>query len=106
MSNDDATSQRAAQLDTATLSDALDRHGLDGQCYRIKPRSTDFRMTGRAWTLLYGPPARPPGTVGDYIDDVAARQRDRAGQRRARQRHRLGRHPHRDRARARASPAR
>jgi regulator of RNase E activity RraA len=27
-------------------------------------------MAGRAWTLLYGPAANPPGTVGDYIDDV------------------------------------
>jgi regulator of RNase E activity RraA len=27
-------------------------------------------MTGRAWTLKYGPAASPPGTVGDYIDDV------------------------------------
>ena len=63
--------QRASRLDTATLSDALDRHGLNGQCYKIKPRSSDFRMTGRAWTLLYGPVGSVPGTVGDYIDDVA-----------------------------------
>ena len=62
---------RAARLDTATLSDALDKHGLNGQCYRIQPRSTDSRMTGRAWTLLYGPAGVPAGTVGDYIDDVA-----------------------------------
>lgn len=61
---------RAAKLDTATLSDALDRHGLVGQCYRIKPRSSDFRMAGRAWTLLYGPAGNPPGTVGDYIDEI------------------------------------
>jgi 4-hydroxy-4-methyl-2-oxoglutarate aldolase len=67
----DRNTERASVLDTATLSDALDRHGLNGQCYRIKPRSTDFRMTGRAWTLLYGPAGSPPGTVGDYIDDVA-----------------------------------
>jgi len=62
---------RAGVLDTATLSDALDKHGINGQCYRIKPRSTDTRMTGRAWTLLYGPAGVPAGTVGDYIDDVA-----------------------------------
>ncbi|KQP36228.1 RraA family protein [Pseudorhodoferax sp. Leaf274] len=62
---------RAALLDTATLSDALDKHGLNGQCHRIAPRSTDSRMTGRAWTLLYGPAGTPAGTVGDYIDDVA-----------------------------------
>ena len=67
----DTNVARASRLDTATLSDALDRHGLTGQCYKIKPRSSDFRMTGRAWTLLYGPAGSVPGTVGDYIDDVA-----------------------------------
>ena len=61
---------RASQLDTATLSDALDKLGINGQCYRIKPRGTAFRMAGRAWTLLYGPAGNPAGTVGDYIDDV------------------------------------
>jgi 4-hydroxy-4-methyl-2-oxoglutarate aldolase len=66
----DTNVERASRLDTATLSDALDRHGLNGQCYRIKPRSSAFRLTGRAWTLKYGPAGTPPGTVGDYIDDV------------------------------------
>ena len=66
----DINVERAAKLDTATLSDALDKLGIAGQCYRIKPRSGSFRMAGRAWTLLYGPAANPPGTVGDYIDDV------------------------------------
>lgn len=64
---------RAAKLDTATLSDALDKLGIAGQCYKIKPRDNSFRMAGRAWTLLYGPAANPPGTVGDYIDDVPPR---------------------------------
>ncbi len=68
----DINVERAARLDTATLSDALDRHGIVGQCYQIKPRSYGFRMTGRAWTLLYGVAGSPPGTVGDYIDDVKA----------------------------------
>jgi len=67
----DQNVERASRLDTATLSDALDRLGLNGQCYKIKPRSSDFRMAGRAWTLLYGPAGSPAGTVGDYIDDVA-----------------------------------
>jgi 4-hydroxy-4-methyl-2-oxoglutarate aldolase len=66
----DRNVERAAKLDTATLSDALDKLGIVGQCYRIKPRSGVFRMAGRAYTLLYGPAANPPGTVGDYIDDV------------------------------------
>jgi 4-hydroxy-4-methyl-2-oxoglutarate aldolase len=63
--------QRAAALDTATLSDALDRLAIVGQCRGIQPCSPDFQMTGRAFTLLYGAAAVPAGTVGDYIDDVA-----------------------------------
>lgn len=66
----DANAARAAALDTATLSDALDRLGIVGQCHGIKPRDPAFRMVGRAFTLLYGPAAKPAGTVGDYIDDV------------------------------------
>ena len=66
----DLNVQRAAKLDCATLSDALDKLGIAGQCYRIKPRAGSFRMAGRAWTLLYGPASKPAGTVGDYIDDV------------------------------------
>ncbi|MGF6785960.1 RraA family protein [Paraburkholderia sp. 35.1] len=61
---------RAAKVETATLSDALDRLGLNGQCYKIKPRDSSFRMAGRAFTILYGPAASPAGTVGDFIDDV------------------------------------
>ncbi|MGF6878500.1 RraA family protein [Paraburkholderia sp. MM5477-R1] len=61
---------RAAKLETATLSDALDRLGLNGQCHKIKPRDSSFRMAGRAFTILYGPAASPAGTVGDFIDDV------------------------------------
>jgi 4-hydroxy-4-methyl-2-oxoglutarate aldolase len=68
--DDNRNVERAGKLDTATLSDALDKLGINGQCYRIKARSTDFRLAGRAWTLKYGPAANPPGTVGDYIDDV------------------------------------
>jgi 4-hydroxy-4-methyl-2-oxoglutarate aldolase len=67
---DDANVLRAAALDTATLSDALDRLRIAGQCAKIKPRAAAFRLAGRAFTLLYGPAASPPGTVGDYIDDV------------------------------------
>jgi len=66
----DAGVARAERLDTATLSDALDRLGIAGQCQRIQPRDGRFRMTGRAFTILYGPASNPPGTVGDYIDDV------------------------------------
>jgi len=61
---------RASKLDTTALSDALDRLGIAGQCLNIKPLDPKFRLTGRAFTILYGPAGTPPGTVGDYIDDV------------------------------------
>lgn len=70
MTNDHDPIARAARLDTATISDALDRMGIAGQCLGIKPRDHRFRLCGRAFTILYGPAASPPGTVGDYIDDV------------------------------------
>lgn len=66
----DKNVERASKLDTATVSDALDRFGLNGQCYKVKPRDHTFRMTGRAYTLLYMVAGDPPGTVGDYVDDV------------------------------------
>src|SRR5262244_3805524 len=61
---------RASKLDTTSLSDAMDRLGIAGQCLGIKPLDPEFRLTGRAFTILYGPAGQPPGTVGDYIDDV------------------------------------
>jgi 4-hydroxy-4-methyl-2-oxoglutarate aldolase len=66
--NDDNIA-RAAQIDTATLSDALDKLGIAGQCLGIKPLTHSFRMCGRSFTLWYAP-AGPGGTVGDFIDDV------------------------------------
>jgi regulator of RNase E activity RraA len=66
----DSHLDRASRLDTTSISDALDRLGIAGQCLNIKPLDPGFRMTGRAYTILYGPAGQPPGTVGDYIDDV------------------------------------
>ena len=66
----DANLDRASRLDTTSISDALDRLGIAGQCLNIKPLDHRFRMSGRAYTILYGPAGSPPGTVGDYIDDV------------------------------------
>src|SRR6266576_7099520 len=70
MPEQDKNVQRASKLDTTSLSDALDRLGIAGQCLNIKPLDPRFRLTGRAFTILYGPAGSPPGTVGDYIDDV------------------------------------
>jgi 4-hydroxy-4-methyl-2-oxoglutarate aldolase len=70
MHEQDHNLQRASKLDTTALSDAMDRLGIAGQCLGIKPLDPKFRLTGRAYTILYGPAGKPPGTVGDYIDDV------------------------------------
>jgi regulator of RNase E activity RraA len=68
---EDRNLTRIQALDTATLSDALDRHGIAGQCLGIHPVDPRFRLAGRAYTLRYGPfDPLHPGTVGDYIDDV------------------------------------
>lgn len=66
----DSAVLRASKLDTTSLSDALDRLGIAGQCLNIKPLDPTFQLTGRAYTILYGPAGNPPGTVGDYIDEV------------------------------------
>ncbi|HWW64705.1 MAG TPA: RraA family protein [Sphingomonadaceae bacterium] len=68
--SEDVNAARARRLETATLSDALDRLGIIGQCKGLQPRDPGFRLVGRARTILYGPPGVPVGTVGDYIDDV------------------------------------
>lgn len=70
MPSSDPQVERASKLDTSTISDALDRLGIAGQCLNIKPRDPRFRMAGRAFTMQYGPVGKPAGTVGDYIDDV------------------------------------
>ena len=70
--SEDKNVQRAAKLDTTAISDAMDRLGIAGQCLGIKPLDPRFRLTGRAFTILYGPAGTPPGTVGDYIEDVPA----------------------------------
>ncbi len=69
----DKNVERASRLDTATISDALDKLRIAGQCLGIKPRNHDFRLSGRAYTILYGPlDAEKPGTVGDFIDKLEA----------------------------------
>lgn len=71
MKSDDHNIERASRLDTATLSDALDKLAIAGQCLGIKPLVPGVELSGRAFTLQYAP-AGPGGTVGDFIDDVPA----------------------------------
>jgi len=60
-------------LDTASVSDALDKIGVHGQAMGIMPlRDYSEVIIGPAFTVKYVPAATPAGTVGDYIDDVKA----------------------------------
>lgn len=59
------------KIDTSTISDALDKLGLVGQCLGIKSLNPHWKIAGRAFTVKYGPVDIQKGTVGDYIDDVA-----------------------------------
>ncbi|WP_233837687.1 RraA family protein [Paraburkholderia sp. ZP32-5] len=61
---------KLAMMDTPTISDALDKLGIAGQCVGIKPLDPKFRIAGPAFTIRYVPCGTRGGTVGDYIDDL------------------------------------
>lgn len=62
-------------IETASISDALDRLRLPGSALGITPLvAHGQRMVGRAFTVRYLPVGAVKGTVGDYIDDVAPGQ--------------------------------
>lgn len=59
-------------LDTPGVSDAMDKLGLHGQALGIMPLADYAQaVVGPAFTVKYVPASDPPGTVGDFIDDVA-----------------------------------
>ncbi|WP_421535371.1 RraA family protein [Pseudomonas marginalis] len=60
-----------AGLDTPGVSDAMDKLGISGQCLGIAPLD-NYRGTvvGPAFTVQYVPASMPPGSVGDFIEDV------------------------------------
>lgn len=58
------------RMDTTTVSDALDKMGIAGQCQGLKPLDPLFRIAGPAFTIRYVPCGTRGGTVGDYIDDL------------------------------------
>jgi len=61
-----------AQADTPGVSDALDKLGINGQAFNIMPLDNYKKTTvGIAFTVRYVPASDPPGSVGDFIDDVA-----------------------------------
>jgi regulator of RNase E activity RraA len=57
-------------MSTANISDALDRLRMPGSAFGIAPLQNGQKLIGRAYTIQYVPAGTPPGTVGDYIDDV------------------------------------
>jgi regulator of RNase E activity RraA len=59
------------KLPTASISDALDRIGIEGALHGIAPLSNSFRAAGPAFTVQYAPVGDAGGgTVGDFLDDV------------------------------------
>lgn len=59
-------------LDTPGVSDALDKLGLPGQCLGVAPLGNYSQViVGPAFTVQYVTASVPPGTVGDFIEDVA-----------------------------------
>lgn len=60
-------------LDAPGISDALDKLGIPGQCFDIAPLSNyDRVIIGPAFTVKYESATTPAGSVGDFLDDVAA----------------------------------
>lgn len=61
-----------ADSDTPGVSDALDKLGIPGQAFNIMPLVNYKKTTvGPAFTVRYVPASSPPGSVGDFIDEVA-----------------------------------
>ncbi|PHH91868.1 hypothetical protein CDD83_9962 [Cordyceps sp. RAO-2017] len=60
-----------ADVDTAAVSDALDKLGMAGQALGIMPLENYQQVTvGPAFTVRYVPAGQPAGSVGNFIDDV------------------------------------
>ncbi|WP_282396366.1 RraA family protein [Pseudomonas sp. PS01298] len=58
-------------LDTPGVSDAMDKLGIAGQCLGIAPLDNyPGTVVGPAFTVQYVPASMPPGSVGDFIEDV------------------------------------
>lgn len=68
----DATMPTQPATSTAAISDAMDRLGFAGTLLGLASVWPGQRLWGRAFTVRYRAAGSPPGTVGDYIDDVPA----------------------------------
>lgn len=70
----DFSADRIKAIGVTTLSDALDRLGVDGQCLGIMPFDRHMAFAGPAFTIRMVPVGLSGGSVGDYIDEVAPGQ--------------------------------
>lgn len=61
---------RLKAIGVTTLSDALDRLAIDGQCLGVMPFDRTMAFAGRAFTIRMVPVGLSGGSVGDYIDEV------------------------------------
>ncbi len=66
----DPLADRLNAMGVTTLSDALDRLGIDGQCLGVMPFDRGMAFAGRAFTIRMVPVGLSGGSVGDYIDEV------------------------------------
>jgi 4-hydroxy-4-methyl-2-oxoglutarate aldolase len=66
----DQMADRLKAIGVTTLSDALDRLAIDGQCLGVMPFDRGMAFAGRAFTIRMVPVGLSGGSVGDYIDDV------------------------------------
>lgn len=57
-------------LDTPSVSDAMDRLGIPCALFDIKPVVTGTKLCGQAFTVHYTACGQVKGTVGDFLDDV------------------------------------
>jgi regulator of RNase E activity RraA len=66
----DQLAERLKAIGVTTLSDALDRLAIDGQCLGVMPFDRSMAFAGRAFTIRMVPVGLSGGSVGDYIDEV------------------------------------
>ena len=69
----DVLVEKLRGFNTASLSDALDSLGVNGGLEGLVPRSPNWHMAGRAFTVEFGLPNEEEvkaGQAADYIDDV------------------------------------
>ena len=62
------------QLDTPSVSDAMDRHGVPCGLLGIHAVVPGTKLVGQAFTVHYTACGQVHGTVGDFLDDVAPGQ--------------------------------